>query len=361
MEGVLNNLGKWSQIYPALYDLVVTLLIVLMAWVLAKIVVSMPARLGRQVTSRTALRLNDYVAEVLRLPLTLLILASGLYVALQRLEHRQYQWVVEYRNYIGGFLFVVGVGIVVLACVRILGTALRWYLESEAEREAAPLPREFIPLIDNGGKIVLFMVGIMIILDHFGIDIRSIVVAMGVGGLAVGLALQDTLANLFAGITIALDRPFRVNDRIQMQSGETGDVVHIGMRSTQIHTLDNNILVIPNKTLVNNNVINHSYPDQKIRLDINIGVAYGTDTQKAQRLMEDIARAQPEVLKDPAPQAFFVSFGESSLDLRLLVWIGDYARKLVVTDRLNHAIDAAFKQAGIEIPFPQRVIYVREL
>jgi small-conductance mechanosensitive channel len=203
------------------------------------------------------------------------------------------------------------------------------------------------------------VVGLVVILDRYHIDIKSILVTLGVGSLAIGLALQDTLANMFGGFTILVDRPFRVGDRIQLQSGEIGDVQTIGLRATTVLLPDQNLLIVPNALLVKNMVINHSYPDNRSRVVVEVGVAYGSDIELVKRLMLEAAQENPAVLQTPPPSIIFNAFGQSALLMTLTCNLQSYKDAATVKDDLNSMIDGKFRAAGIEIPFPSQTVYLR--
>jgi small-conductance mechanosensitive channel len=163
---------------------------------------------------------------------------------------------------------------------------------------------------------------------------------------------------MIAGFTIMLDRPFRVGDRIQLASGEKGDVVEIGLRSTKILTFENTLLIIPNESIVKEMVWNLSYPNPIIRVKVDVGVAYGTDPERVKQIMVDVAKQHPEVLDDPEPKAYLINFGDSSLDFTLVGRVANYGDQWRVQEELRIAIYKAFEKEGIEIPFPQRVVHM---
>jgi len=206
--------------------------------------------------------------------------------------------------------------------------------------------------------VMLFLMGtaLIIILKHFNYDIFSVVTALGIGSLAIGLAAKDTLAHMISGFTLMLDQPFRIGDRIQLAGGQTGDVADIGLRSTKIRTLDNQLLIIPNSDLCNTMLINLAFPDARVKGRINIGVAYGSDVERVKELLVATALDLDAVLRDPAPEAFFVSFGESALNMTLFFWVEEYSQLFAVTDKVNSLILRRFNESGIEIPFPIRTV-----
>jgi small-conductance mechanosensitive channel len=155
-----------------------------------------------------------------------------------------------------------------------------------------------------------------------------------------------------------LDRPFRVGDRIQLPSGDIGDVSEIGIRSTRIQNFDNNLIVIPNAELVKTRIINYSYPQQAIQVFVDVGVAYGTELDHPKRIITEFAKQHPDVLKDPAPETFTVAFADSSISLRLVARTADYRKKFLIETTLREQIYNAFIEQGIQIPYPQRVVHI---
>ena len=170
------------------------------------------------------------------------------------------------------------------------------------------------------------------------------------------MAAKDTLANMISGFTLMIDRPFRIGDRIQLASGQWGDVLDIGLRTTKIRTADNTLLIIPNSELCNTTIINIAFPDLRAKGRVNVGVAYGSDPEIIKGLLLEAASEIPEVLPEPAPEAFFVSYGDSALNMALFFWVKDYTEVFKVTDRLNTLIHIRFRENGVVIPYPTRSV-----
>ena len=156
-----------------------------------------------------------------------------------------------------------------------------------------------------------------------------------------------------------LDRPFRIGDRIKLDTGEVGDIYEIGLRSTKILTFENNLIILPNSKLLDDKIVNLSYPNPIIRVKIEVGVAYGSDIEKVKSVMEKTARENKLVLEDPAPAAYFVNFGESSLDFILLARVEKYKDAWNAENQLREKIYEAFAENNIEIPFPQMDVKIR--
>jgi small-conductance mechanosensitive channel len=338
---IRNLVSTWNG-----HEILLTALIVVGAWTAARIFASLVEKVGRRWVRRTASKLDDYILDAVARNAAWLIFLGGIYVALHR-------FTFLLLSFLDGILFVVGVVLVTNMLIRVLVASLRWYSEKIGkELEGQTLAREMLPVVDKVGKVLFCAIGLVVILGHFRIEIRSILVTLGVGSLAIGLALQDTLANMFGGFTIMLDRPFRLGDRIQLSSGESGEVLTIGMRSTQILTDDGNVLVVPNAILVRSMVTNHSFPDERSRITIDVDIAYGADPEQAKQLMMEVANENSKIIRTGDSGAFFRSFGKSGLNMMLVCYIASFRDRRSVIDALNSAINARFKSAGIEMPYP---------
>ena len=264
----------------------------------------------------------------------------------------RWQGMAEKALFVGlviGFCFLIG---------QILSALFEWYRSEIAHRTHTTLDDEFIPLFSKLAKIVVFCVGTMIVLNKFEVNINGFLATAGVASLAVALAAKETVANMISGFLIMIDRPFRLNDRIELTDGRIGDVQEIGLRCTKILTYDNTILVVPNSDISTTRVINHGYPNPKVKLRIKIGVAYGTDMEKVKEILVAICRRNPRVMDEPAPAAYFMAFADSSLDAMLIAWVADYRQRFSIIDEINMSIQKRFAEHGIQIPFPQRDVHL---
>jgi small-conductance mechanosensitive channel len=203
------------------------------------------------------------------------------------------------------------------------------------------------------------MVAVIIVLDHFGINIGSLLVSLGVGSLAVALAAQETLSNMIAGFVILIDRPFRVGDRIEVAPGQVGDVKEIGLRSTRVLNFDNNLIVIPNADLVRGRIINYSHPHLEMRVLLRFEVAYGSDPARVRTILLRIAAANPALLKEPPPQVFMTALNDSSVQFTFVGRVGQYSDVFSAETAMREEAYREFAAEGIEIPFPQRVVHMK--
>ena len=211
------------------------------------------------------------------------------------------------------------------------------------------------------GSIVRYLVvviGLVVILQTAGIDLTALNVLAGAVGIGLGFGLQNIVNNFISGLIILFERPIKVGDRIVVGEVE-GDVTHIGGRSTTVVTNDNISIIVPNSNVITENVINWSHNDRKVRFKIPVTVAYGTDIEQLERLLLQVAADCPDVLEDPPPGTRLMAFGDYGLQYELRVWSTTLIhRKGVLISKLNRAIYTAFREQGIEIPYPRRDVAI---
>ena len=303
---------------------------------------------------RTPWKFDEQVIAYLRIPLRHLILLIGAYFFFDSLSETLGE---NYQRYLDGVFYILIVIRITTGLTGLAGRAGKHISEELTERAFISGKEEFIPLGVRVIKILIFLVALIIALKHFNQNVESLIVSLGVGSLAIALAAQETLSNMIAGFVIMTDRPFSVGDRIQLSSGETGDVYEIGLRSTKILTFDNTLVIVPNAEIVKDRVTNLTYPDPATRVKVLVGVAYGSDLQKVKAILEKICRDNPRALKIPPPAAYFLNFGEFSLDFQVTCQVPTWNDEWRVAEEIRLEIDRRFREEGIEIPFPQRTLW----
>ncbi len=217
-----------------------------------------------------------------------------------------------------------------------------------------------ISLFGQVAKLVISGAVIYFLFLAWNIEVTAWLASAGVVGLAVGFAAKDTLANLFAGIFILADAPYKPGDFIVIDSGERGQVQHIGLRSTRILTRDDIEITVPNSVIANAKIVNESGgPWEKERVRLRVGVAYGSDLDQVREVLIAVAAAQPLILDEPAPRVRIRAFGDSSIAHELLGWIEEPVLRGRVLDDLFRRVYESFSAAGIEIPFPRQDIHLK--
>ncbi|MBI5204673.1 MAG: mechanosensitive ion channel family protein [Nitrospirae bacterium] len=311
-------------------------------------------RLLHRWAEKTATKLDDIIIMVLKTPSVYWCVAIGLYtgIAISELPER-------YVFYLSRTINVIVILSITIAAANLAGKIFRNYVQ----KSNLPVPTTGLAYGILKGTILAL--GLLIILSFLGISITPLITALGVGGLAVALALQDTLANLFAGMHILVEKSIRVGDFIKLETGQEGYVEDITWRTTRIKMLPNNMVVIPNNKLAQSIVTNYYLPEKRMSLSIPVSVSYNSDIDKLERILTEEAKKAVEeisgLLGDPEPAVRFIpGFGESSLDFTLVCHVREFTDQFPVQHELRKRLFKRFKEEGIEIPFPQRTVYLRE-
>ena len=327
------------------------LLILALFWVLSHLVVMMLNKWGRRLTAFTSTDLDDRVLQQVIPYASRLFIVLGVYLAIRSLPLHEKLIMIA-----SGVIYIILVVIVCNLVYHVFSELVKWYVAGQEDTARVVMSRQMMPVAEKIVSLFLMGAALIVVLKHFSYDIFSLVTALGIGSLAIGMAAKDTLAHMISGFTIMLDRPFRIGDRIQLVGGQTGDVADIGLRSTKIKTADNQLLIIPNSDLCNSILTNQAFPNSRAKGRINVGVAYGSDVDLVKQLLVATAGEVEDVLTDPPPEAYFVSFGDSALIMALFFWVEEYGTLFGVTDKINSLILKRFGEHSIDIPFPTRTV-----
>jgi small-conductance mechanosensitive channel len=242
--------------------------------------------------------------------------------------------------------------------------AISYLQNTVARRTENRIDDIIFELLTRFSGFIILATAIIIALDLLGVNVMPFIAGAGVAGVAIGFAAKDTLSNLIAGILLIIDRPFEVGDRIEVWSAPAGtatwgDVIDIGLRATKIKTTDNIVIIIPNNEIMLRDIINYTTITGKIRVRINIGVAYDADIQMTKDIILKVADSAVWVAKHPPPAVVVKKFGDSSVDLQLRVWIDDARKRMHTISYITDKVKTAFDEQGIEIPYPKRDIYIK--
>lgn len=346
-------LPVWNFFLP--YPWLLTLILVALAWLIGKLIKAIISRTLVRLVSKTDSDADDRLVEYLTKPLVLTVIVIALLMALSL-----YQLPPGLRKVTVAILGTIVLFSWMRASLRSASVLLDLLAKNSHRFEI--IQERTIPIFDMTIKLVLVGMAAYFILLIWGINPTAWLASAGVIGIAVGFAARDSLANLFSGIFIVADAPYKVGDYIVLDSGERGQVTNLGMRSTRLMTRDDIEITVPNAVIANAKIINESGgPSVKHRIRVQVGVAYGSDVDEVCEVLEGIANDHPEVAKQPAARVRMRAFGDSSLDFELMGWIDHPELRGRVRHELMKTIYKTFNQKGIEIPFPQTDIYVRSL
>lgn len=207
-------------------------------------------------------------------------------------------------------------------------------------------------------QYLIITIGVLISFNFVGINLSSLTVIFGLLSVGIGFGLQNITANFISGLIILFERPISVGDRVVVSNIE-GDVTEINIRSTMVRTVNNIYIIVPNSEFVSKDVINYSHGDPTYRLDIDVGVSYGSDLDTVLKALKEVAEENNSVMRQPAPEVHLIEFGDSSWNMQLRAWIANVKQYPRIRNELNQAIVRSFKKYEIEIPFPQRDLHVR--
>jgi len=255
------------------------------------------------------------------------------------------------------FLIQVYFGLVVMTIAIMLWKAVdiggQWYRKKVEEQSKVVNTDTVLVLVQRVLRFIIFVTSLLVILQRYGINVSGLLTALGIGGLALSLAAQDTLGNMISGIIILMDQPFRIGDQIQIQGLDTwGEVVDIGLRTTRIRTPDNRMVIVPNSNISKSQVINYTYPDPRCRLQIEIGVPYGSDLEKVRQVITQAVRKVDGVIAEKPVDVHFKEVGSSSMTLQINWWIESNVDSRSSFDKINESIYHALSQVGIEMHKP---------
>ena len=326
--------------------------VVVFSVLVARLVDLVITRFLMRLALRTETDLDDQLIQLLHRPLFISVVLFGLNVALKILE-----WNSEIEDVLVAMIQTIAIYVWTGAAFKLTSTTLSG-LSRLADR-VTWLEAGTLPLFDNLSKVIVFGISVYCFLVTWDLDLSAWLASAGIMGIAVGFAAKDSLANLFGGIFVIMDAPYNIGDFITLDTGERGRVIKIGLRSTRLLTRDDVEITLPNAHIANAKVVNESGgPYEKTRVAISVGVAYGSDIDRVRAVLLEAAKSVEQVVDDPSPRIRFVEMGDSALIFRVQCWIDEPALRGSCIDGMNTAIYKALGKAGLEIPFPQRVVHM---
>ena len=326
-------------------------------------------RLQKRLAARTETDLDDELVRTVRHAFKLTVVAwalwqvVGLWVPVLGAENADGDWVAhatQPRDWVWG----IWIAVVFFPFSRFVGHLMRTFESRVISRTSeTALDETALPMVNRFVRFIVIAIGILLAMTHLGLEIAPLLAGAGVAGLALSLAAKDTLSNLIAGVLLIMDRPFQVGDRIELwnaprETGTWGDVIEIGLRATKIRNPDNLVVVVPNNEIMRRDIINYTMSGEDIRLRIPFSCAYESDIERAKILLKEAAGEVRGVKLDPAPIVIVRGFGPSEVNLQLRVWIQEARNRRRIADEITEKAMVKFADAGIEIPYPKRQLYI---
>lgn len=335
------------------------LVLAIVLWLLvARVVEFFMIRYARRLVKRTSMTLDDEIVGAARIPVPVLVLTTTIHGTLAFLAD---QGLLEPLSpaavdAIQKAIWTGALVVIALSSMRLLNLIISSSVEHLSERYG--IGPELIPLVRNSIRLGVLLVFLIVLLGIWGQPIGPLITSAGLVGAALAFAARESLANLFGGVSLLMEGSIKLGDYVVLDNGERGEVVQIGIRSTQLKTRDDVQITIPNGIMANSMITNQSAPWQPFRVRIGIGTAYGCDVEHVERVLVGEAQANEIALDSPEPRVRLRRFGDSALEFELLAWCRDPAQRGILVHDLSKAIYKACAREGIEIPFPQRDVRI---
>jgi small-conductance mechanosensitive channel len=336
-----------SNIYlEFLFILAVSLIVALIAkFILIQVL--------KPLAKKTKTKIDDLIIKSVSSILFYIILALGFKIGFQTFKFQ----IQVYGNLVDTFLIFL----VTVALIRIIHNLSNHWIKDWAKKTESTADDRLIPLVEKILKAVVIILAFIFVFAAWDIDISPLLATAGIAGIAIGFAVRDSLANILGGLQLVLDKTFKVGDKVEIESGEMGVILDIGLRSTKLKTYDNEVIYIPNGQLANARIKNFTVPDLSVRVNVEFGVVYGSDPKKVRQVVSEALKKVDGVLKEPEPVVQFIKMSDFSLDFISRVWVKEYTEAYDMKLKATDVVYNALNQAGIGIPFPTRTIFTKSI
>lgn len=327
------------------------LLIVFLSFITAFLIKLIVTKVLKPMAHKTRTKIDDLVIRSISSIVFYFVLFLGIKIGLQHFEFQS----PILSNVVDSFIIFV----ILLFVLRIIDNFAAHWLKEWRAKTRTTADERLIPLFQKILKAVAIILAVFFVLTAWDVNITPLLTTAGIAGIALALAVKDPLSNIIGGVQLVLDKTFKVNDKIELESGQMGMVIDIGLRSTKIRTYDNETIYVPNGYLANAKIKNFTQPDVSIRVNVDFGVEYGSDIEKVRNVVVTALSQKEILLSEPEPVVQFIKMNDFSLDFVARAWVKIYSdayeAKLTMTDEIYLALG----RANIGIPFPTRTVYTK--
>ena len=347
MTDLLNN----SYYNNTVLEWITAMGIILGVFIIGKLLYKIFSSVIRRLTAKTETKLDDIIIDMIEEPIVAALIVFGIWFALNGLNLP-----VGFTEMLGHMMQFIIVMMIAWLLTRLLEALIEEYLVPLTDASDNDMDDQLLPLLRKGAKIIIWSMAIIIGLNNAGYDVAALIAGLGIGGLALAMASKDTVANIFGGFTIFTDKPFTINDRVQV-GGYDGTVTEIGIRSTRIKTLSGRIVTIPNSKFADSPVENVSLePARKISIDL--GLTYDTSPENMQKALQTLKEIADDIegVKEGAT-IFFSGFGDSAMNIKFIYYIDKGSDIAGTQNDVNMAILTHFNKAGLDFAFPTQTLY----
>ena len=322
-------------------------------FIVAKIFYAFLKSYLKKLAEKTETTFDDKLLKRSEIPVALLLFLLGIKLAIIPLNlGRSVESILQH------LVSSINLVLVSYIIVVIFDLTVEHWGESIAQKTESKMDDQLISLGHKGIRFIVIIIAAMFLLQIWGIQIGPLLASLGIVGIAVAFGLQNTLGNIFGGISLIMDRSIRVGDVIKLDKDAMGTVLDVGIRATRIKTWNNEVIIIPNGEMANNRIKNYVLPTPVARIEVPVSVAYGSNINKVKKVIMDIVKKLPNLDKKNEPRVLFMEMADSSLNFICHVWLTSYKDRLSTKEDLNCKIYNALNKEKVEIPFPQMDVHV---
>src|SRR3989338_541978 len=335
-----------------------SLIILAIFFAVSQLFVFISQKIILRLTKKTKTDIDDLIVAKTSKPISLILLLVGVRLAI--IPHKIRADILDIVEHVIVSLILV---IVTYIAIVVFNIIISSWGRKFASKTESKIDDEVVNLFQKFARIILSFIGLIFILDIWGVKVGPLLASLGIAGLAVAFALQSTLGNIFGGVSILLDKSVKVGDVIRLDNETIGRVMDVGLRSTRINTFDNEVIIIPNGKLAESRILNYLQPDPRVRCVIEFGVEYGSDVDKVKKIVIDEVNSLSNVLKEPEENkssVMFMEMGDFALKFKALFWVAKFDERFPTKEAALAKIYNALRKNGIGIPFPTRTVYLKE-
>ncbi len=303
---------------------------------------------------KTQTEIDDLILSTIKTPIFYLIILAGIAISF---EFFPFSPSVKHI-----FSRIVSSVIIIISCYTaawIIDILIKGWFTKRRKITGEAKKNELVVITRKILNFIMFILVVIFILTLWGVNVTSLVASLGIAGFILGFALRDTFANIFGGIALIADKSFKIGDFIKLDTGEVGEIIDIGLRSTRIRSFEeHNEIIVPNNSLVMSKITNYGRPLVSLRMVVKIGVAYGSDVKKVKEVLLGCIHQIKGTLKYPEPKIYFMEMADFSLKFHLVFWIKNYRSRIKITDEVTSLAYEQLQEEGIKIPFPTHTLYI---
>ncbi|MBS3165889.1 mechanosensitive ion channel family protein [Candidatus Woesearchaeota archaeon] len=332
---------------PWLGSAAIIIIFGLLAWVITTIF----GLYLRVIAGKTDTVLDDILLDYLKKPIYYFVILFGVKITLMNLGINGFIKEIINSVLAISFLYII---------VKLVGALIEGWGQTFAKKTESKLDDVLLPLFHKISKVIFIIIAAVWVLKIWNVNVGPYLAGLGIGGIVLGLALQDSLKNILGGISLLVDNTYSVGDKIKLESGEVGIIHEIGLRSTKVSTLNNEIIFVPNGYLANSRVLNFTQPNEKLRSKVEFGIAYGSDVEKVKKIVLQTVSKIENVCKDPEPVVQMFEMGDFALKCRVFFWVDHWDKEGLKTIEANEKVYQALVKAKVNIPFPTHTVYLKK-